>query len=181
MNRVHLLSEEEIKALEQFHRQTSDADVRSRCAMILWSHEGLSPPQIATRVRFSRRTVTRYIKRYEAEGLPGLYTKPRPGRPRRVTPEYEARLSKAVDQEPRSLGLPFSNWTTVNLADYMAKETGITITPRQVENYLKAHDWRLRRPVRTVKHKQDPELVEEKKRDRRSESAGRARAHTPVR
>jgi transposase len=134
--------------------------------MILWSNEGLSPPQIAKRTRFSRSTVVRYIHRYEAEGLLGLFTKPRPGRPRRVTPEYEARLLKAVEQEPRSLGLPFSNWTTANLAEYMAKHTDIVITPRQVENYLKTHDWRLRRPVRTVKHKQDPDLVAEKKTDR---------------
>lgn len=165
MNRVHKLSDEEIQALEQLHRDTNDADVRSRCDMILWSNAGLSPPQIAERVRFSRRTVTRYIQRYEAEGLQGLYTKPRPGRPRRVTAEYEARLLRVVEQEPRALGLPFSNWTTANLADYMAQETGIIITPRHVENYLKVHNWRLRRPVRTVKHKQDPELVEEKKRD----------------
>lgn len=165
MNRVHTLSDEEKKALEQLHRDTNDADVRSRCDMILWSNAGLSPPQIAARVRFSRRTVTRYIKRYEAEGLQGLHTKPRTGRPRRVTAEYEAKLLKAVEQEPRALGLPFSNWTTANLADYMSQETGITISSRQVENYLKAHGWRLRRPVRTVKHKQDPELVEEKKRN----------------
>ena len=165
MNRVHTLSDEEKKALEQLHRDTNDADVRSRCDMILWSNAGLSPPQIAARVRFSRRTVTRYIKRFEAEGLQGLYTKPRPGRPRRVTAEYEAKLLEAVEQAPRALGLPFSNWTTANLADYMSQETGITISPRQVENYLKAHGWRLRRPVRTVKHKQDPELVEEKKRN----------------
>lgn len=166
MNRVYTLSKKEVQALEQLHRETSDADVRSRCDMILWSNEGLSPPQIAERVRFSRETVVRYIKRYEAEGLNGLFTKPRPGRPRRVTPEYEAKLLAVVEQEPRSLGLPFSNWTTANLANYMARETGIVITPRQVENYLKAHDWRLRRPVRTVKHRQDPEQVAEKKTDR---------------
>ena len=165
MNRVHKLSDEEIQALEQLHRGTNDADERSRCDMILWSSAGLTPPQIAERVRFHRRTVTRYIQRYEAEGLPGLYTKPRPGRPRRVTAEYEAKLLRAVEREPRALGLPFSNWTTANLAQYLAQETGITITARHVENYLKAHGWRLRRPVRTVKHKQDPERVEEKKRD----------------
>jgi putative transposase len=163
MNRVHTLSSEEVQALEQLHRDTRDADVRSRCDMILWSNAGLSPPQIAERVRFSRDTVVRYIGRYEAEGLVGLFTKPRSGRPRRVTPEYEARLLKVVAQEPRALGLPFSNWTTANLAEYMASETGIVIRARQVENYLKAHDWRLRRPVRTVSHRQDPELVAEKK------------------
>jgi len=159
MHRVHTLSDEEVKALEQLHRETNDADVRSRCDMILLSNDGLSPPQIAKRVRFSRYTVVRFVQRYEIEGLQGLYTKPRSGRPRRATLEYE------VEKEPRSLGLPFSNWTTANLAEYMAKQTAIVITPRQVERYLKMNDWRLRRPVRTVKHKQDPDLVAEKKTD----------------
>jgi len=163
MNRVHTLSEKEITALKQLHRETKDADVRSRCDMVLWSNEGLSPPRIAQRVRFSRHAVVRYIKRYEAEGLAGLLTKPRPGRPPRVTTAYVTKLLETIEQEPRSLGMPFSNWTTANLAEYMARETGITITSRQVENYLKAHDYRLRRPVRAVKHKQDPDLVEEKK------------------
>lgn len=110
--------------------------------------------------------MVRFIQRYEAEGLQGLYTKPRSGRPRRVTPDYEANLLAAVEKEPRALGLPFSNWTTANLAEYMTQQTGIGIKPRQVERYLKVHDWRLRRPVRTVKHKQDPDLVAEKKTDR---------------
>ncbi len=110
--------------------------------------------------------VTRQIKRYEAEGLVGLFTRSRSGRPRCVTSEYEATLLEVIAQLPRSLGLPFSNWTTAKLAEYMAQQTGISISPRQVENYLKANNWRLRRPVRTVKHKQDPALVKEKKTDR---------------
>jgi transposase len=170
MNRVHTLSDDEIKALERLHRETNDADIRSRCDMILCSNEGLSPPKIAKRIRFSRYTVVRFIQRYEAEGLQGLSTKPRSGRPRRVTPEYEAKLLAAVEQDPRSLSLPFSNWTTGNLAEYVGKQTAIVISPRRVEHYLKLHDWRLRRPVRTVKHKQDPALVAEKKTDRRPES-----------
>jgi len=172
MNRVHTLSEEEIAALKQLHRETKEADVRSRCDMILWSNEGLSPPRIAEQVRFSRDTVVRFIKSYEAEGLEGLLTKPRPGRPSRVTTAYVAKLLETIEQEPRSLGMPFSNWTTANLADYLANETGIRVTARQVENCLKAHDYRLRRPVRTVKHKQDPNLVEEKK----SNCAGQVRS-----
>ena len=124
-----------------------------------------SPPQIAERVRFSHDTVSRYIARYEAEGVKGLLTQPRSGRPRKVTDEYETLLLELVAQEPRQAGMPFSNWTTANLAAELAVRTGIVISPRQVENYLKQHDWRLRRPVHTVKHKQDPELVAEKKTD----------------
>ena len=165
MKRVHSLSDSEIAALERLHRRTENADVRSRCDMILWSNKGLSPPQIAERVRFSHDTVSRYIARYENEGIQGLLPRPRSGRPRKVTAEYEELLLELVAQEPRSLGMPFSNWTTANLATELAKRTGIELTARQVENYLKANDWALRRPVRTVQHKQDPELVEEKKTD----------------
>ncbi len=165
MNRVHTLADEEIIALEALYRQTKEADVRSRCQMILLSNEGLSPPQIAEQVRFSRRTVTRIIQRYAAEGIQGLITKPRSGRPSKVTAVYKAQLLEAVAQLPRELGLPFSNWTTANLAEYLREPTGIALSARQVENVLKANDWRLRRPVRTVKHKQNPDLVQEKKSD----------------
>jgi transposase len=80
-----------------------------------------------------------------------------------VTHDYLHQLERAVECWPRDLGLPFSNWTSANLAAYMRERTGIVISARQLENYLKAHRWRLRRPVRTVKHKQDPQQVAEKK------------------
>ena len=85
MIRVHKLTTEELVELEQVHRQTRDADMRSRCEMVLYSGEGLSPPEIARRVRFSDETVRRVLRRYEAEGIAGPETKPRSGRPRRVT------------------------------------------------------------------------------------------------
>lgn len=82
---VYSLDDEETQALQQLHRKTKEANVRSRCEMILLSAEGLTPPQISERVRFSSRTVLRYIDRYEDEGIAGLMSKPPPGRPPRVT------------------------------------------------------------------------------------------------
>jgi len=161
--RVHPLTSKERAALHHLHRTTKEPAVRSRCDMILWSDEGLSPPPIASRVRFCRETVVRQIKRYEKEGLAGLSNKPPPGRPPRVTAAYLYQVEQSIDQPPRNLGLPFSNWTTQNLAVYMARQTGIVIRARQMENYLKVHDWRLRRPVRTIKHHQDPVQVADKK------------------
>jgi transposase len=171
MNRVHTLLAKELNALEGLYRRTNEADMRSRCQMILLSNEGLSPPQIAKLVRYNRRTVTRFLQQYETEGIQGLMTKPRSGRPPKVTAVYEAQLLEAVEQPPRELNLPFSNWTTANLAEYLLELTGIELSARQVENILKTNDWRLRRPVRTVKHKQDPELVQEKKRDSSGKNA----------
>jgi transposase len=131
--------------------------------LVLLSNEGLSPPQVGQRVRFSGRTVRRYLARYEAEGLPGLLSQSPPGRPFRVTSDYLQQLEGVVERMPRDLNLPFSNWTTANLAEYMAQQTGIRIRARQLENYLKKHDWRLRRPTHSSNHLQDPALVAEKK------------------
>jgi transposase len=180
MNRVHALSSEELAALQELYRQTKDADVRSRCQMILLSNDGLSPPAIAAQVRFHRRTVTRYIQRYEAEGLAGLLTKPRSGRPPKATAVYKSLLLSAVEQSPRSLGLPFSNWTTGSLAEHLTQETSIELSARQVENILKDNGWQLRRPVRTVKHKQDADLVEEKKTDSLPDEPGQREPDHPL-
>ena len=142
MNRVHPLSTEEIQALKRLHRETHDANVRSRCDMILCSNAGLSPPKIAERVRFSRDTVVRFIRRYEREGLSGLMTKPRSGRPRRATDEYIARLLQAIETPPRGLGLPFSNWTTAHLAQYLAAQTGPRLDRGQALSFRPAR-WRI--------------------------------------
>jgi len=160
---VRCLRQEEVEALQQEHQGTKAASVRRRCEMILLSYEGLSPPQIARRVRLSDRTVRRTLDRYEAEGMAGLRDKARPGRPARVTAAYLEQLEHTIERPPRELGLPFSNWTTANLAAYMAQQTGIKIKARQMENYLKAQGWRLRRPVRSIQHKQNQAQVAEKK------------------
>jgi hypothetical protein len=54
IDRLHDLSEEEIRTVNWLHRRTSDADARSRCDMILWASEWLSPPEVAGCVRFGR-------------------------------------------------------------------------------------------------------------------------------
>jgi transposase len=41
-----------------------------------------------------------WVRRYDAEGLPGLRDRPRSGREPRLTPEQEAELATAVDRGP---------------------------------------------------------------------------------
>jgi hypothetical protein len=77
--------------------------------------------------------------------------------------------TNSLEQAPRTIGLPFSNWTAANLAQYLADMIDVQWSARHVENVQQAGNWRLRRPVRTVKHKQDPALVEEKRRIRQDD------------
>jgi len=79
--RVRVLAESESQALEQTYRATDNADLRTRCQMVLLSHEDHSTSQIAKIVRFSEDTVLYWIDRFETEGITGLEDRPRSGRP----------------------------------------------------------------------------------------------------
>ena len=78
---VRPLDAAELAALQEHYRTTNDADERSRCQMLLFSARGKSVPEIADLTLFDDDTVLYWLNRYEAEGLAGLATKPRPGRP----------------------------------------------------------------------------------------------------
>ena len=74
---------------------------------------------------------------------------PHPGAPRKVTVHYKERLLYAV-RRPRSLGLPFSLWTSRWLANHMAEQTGIRVKYETVRLYLKAAGIVLSRPQHTI-------------------------------
>lgn len=75
------LSAPAVKALEQLYRETKDADVRTRCQMILLSTRRRSTVEIAELTLFDQDTVLFWFDRYEADGLAGLEDRPRSGRP----------------------------------------------------------------------------------------------------
>jgi len=78
---IQSLPDEERKALETLYRKTKDADVRTRCQMILFSSKGYSVAEIAKLTLFEEDAVLYWFNRYEAEKLKGLEDRPRSGRP----------------------------------------------------------------------------------------------------
>lgn len=78
---VRPLQAAEVSALEERYRTTNDADERSRCQMLLLSARGKTVAEIADLTLFDDDTVLYWLDRYETEGLAGLATKPRSGRP----------------------------------------------------------------------------------------------------
>ena len=59
-----------------------------RCQVILRAAAPDHPShlQVANELQWNRQTVTRWRRRYLAQGLSGLQDAPRPGRPRRFSP-----------------------------------------------------------------------------------------------
>ncbi len=172
MNAIRLfpLSQEAIQELDELYQTTKDVRVRTRSQMVLLSGEkDLTASEIGSIVRCNTQTVRTWLKRYQAEGVNGLYDEPRSGAPGKVTPSYQEKLVQTVRQRPRSLGLPYSLWTSQRLADYMAEETGIRVHEKTVRHHLKAADIVLSRPQHKISSP-DPEYELKKRRLKKNET-----------
>ena len=167
---VRELTQSEIDELHTLYDKTKVVRMRTRVQMILLSAEQkMTAQQISQIVRKNDQTVRRWIKRYNAEGVNGLYDAPRPGAPEKVTPEYCERLLNIVRQRPRALEQPYSLWTLARLADFMAEETGIRVSAVTVRRVLKAGGIVLSRPQHTISSP-DPEYRVKKRRLKTSET-----------
>jgi transposase len=168
--KVSELSQSDIDELHILYDKTKQVRMRTRAQMILLSAEqNMTPQQISEIVRKNDQTVRRWIKRYNAEGINGLYDAPRPGAPEKVTPEYCERLLNVVRQRPRALEQPYSLWTLARLADFMAEETGIRVSAVTVRRVLKTGGIVLSRPQHTISSP-DPEYKVKKRRLKTSET-----------
>jgi transposase len=159
-----------LQELDELYRSTKLARLRTRAQMILLNVEqGLRATQIAPLVRESERTVQRWLHRYQAEGVQGLYDAPRSGKPGKVTQAYQDQLLASVRLRPRALGLDFSLWTLARLSDFMAEQTGIRISDEAVRLHLKAGGIVLSRPQHQISSP-DPAYLVKKRRWKRKEN-----------
>jgi transposase len=158
------LSQEAKQALMDLYRTTRLPRMRTRAQMILLSAEqGLKAGEIARIVRESERTVQRWLKRYQAEGIQALWDAPKSGSPGKVTQAYKEQLLSSVRQRPRALGLEFSLWTLERLADYLAGQTTIRLSGEAVRQHLKTMEIVLSRPQHKISSP-DPEYLLKKRR-----------------
>lgn len=161
---VRSLSTEEITQLDELYRRTKIVRVRTRAQMILLgAEEKITAPQIAKIVRQDEQTVRRWIKRFNAEGVTGLFDEPKSGAPSRVTENYRERLLIVVRRRPRSLEQPYSLWTLQRLVDIMAEETGLHFSTETVRLILRANDIVISRPQHKISSP-DPEYEVKKRR-----------------
>jgi len=69
---VRSLPKAEQKALQELYRRTQNADVRTRCQMILLSAQEYAVSKIAELTFFNEDSILYWFDRYEQDGLAGL-------------------------------------------------------------------------------------------------------------
>lgn len=131
--------------------RTAPQRVVERLRIVLAAASGLAGNEICRQQNVSRPTVSRWLNRYERDGLPGLLAdRARSGRPKRISAEQVRDvIRRTLETKPARS----THWST----RLMARETGLHETT--ISRIWRAHGLKPHR-IKTFKLSKDPHFVE---------------------
>ena len=151
------LTDEQRQELQRRTRQPGIApSTRDRLEMIRLSDAGWSIPQIARHLGQHQQTVRAWIKVFLAQGFDALPNKPRGGKQSALTPAILAAVRSELAKAERT-------WTAAQLVAWIAEQQGVRLSPGRLRVHLKRAKLSWQRTSRSLKHKQKPEEVAEKR------------------
>ena len=126
-----------------------------------------SVPEVARRLGVGADVVRQWVKRFNAEGLPGLADRPRFGRPETYTAEQVGDVIAISLTKPEDLGLPFGCWTLDRLTAYFHerdKEAGgpLPISRSHLDRLLSGEGLRWRKQETWFGERPDPQFAEKR-------------------
>lgn len=122
-----------INRLRKAYKKEKDAKILKRILMVLYTLKKETIRDVGKRLNCSHPTVLYWKCRYEKEGLEGLKTKPKSGKPRKISRRQEANLKKIIGNKPEKA------WTTKQVSSLIEKKTRILYSTRQAARIL--HRW----------------------------------------
>jgi transposase len=124
--------------------------------MVRLSDAGWSVPRIARHLGPHEQTVRAWIKAFLAGGVDALPNKPRGGKQSALTAAMLAAVRAEVAQGTRT-------WTAAQLAEWVAQRHGVRLSTDRLRVHLRRAKISWQRTSRTLKHKQDPDEVAERR------------------
>lgn len=137
----------EADRLDALFRSTDDLTFRVRLQIVLMAHRGRARQDIATDLGVHRRTVTRWVNAYRADGLDALRPKKAKGTPGHIPASLADEIKQWVIDGPAGQGLDRANWTHEELADHLKKTKGIRTSRSAVQRFCSGIGIRLYRPT----------------------------------
>src|ERR1700741_758573 len=150
------LTPAELRAAATQAKEVSAARRMLCLAMVL---EGSDRTTAAETCGMDRQTLRDWVHRYNAEGLPGLYDRKRPGARPKLTAEQRAALAAMVEAGPDPQVHGVVRWRRVDLRDELQRQFGVKLHERSVGKVLTRLGYR-RLSVRPGPPEADPEAQE---------------------
>lgn len=144
------------------HSQTASVRLVQRAKILQLASQGQTVPQIAETVSLNEKTVRKWFKRFEQQGLAGLEDAARSGAPSRYTPENKARVLEAALTRPSELNLGFTCWTFDRLAAYVREGLGLQMRKTRIFEILQEEGLRWRKQETWFGERLDPEFAQKR-------------------
>ena len=128
MNMIHQLSK-----INWALEKVKDSEIRERLMLLKQYYRSKSLRKTAQEYGCSHGKIQYWKDRYEAEGLRGLSTQEKSGRPSDVDPRALERIRQTV--EKKSLK---ENWQVAHVRDYIKKKSGKQYTIRHTTRIIQS-------------------------------------------
>jgi len=153
------------KELNRENATLTEIEVAMNCArtlddfkrlQIIWFlHRKYSRSSVADLTKLAASTVRKLISLFNARGIDGIVTKPRPGRSRKVSKEEFSEMAVPLIESPEKNG--FSYMSVIRLHGHLTQQMQYEVSYRSVLRYVHAAGFSLKVP-RRVNPEQDQEL-----------------------
>lgn len=121
--------------------------------------DGRSRAEAAELAGMERQALRDAVVRYNAEGLAGLYDRPKPGRPEKLSEAEQAALAVRVFCGPDPERDGVCAWTRADLADWLGVRFGKRLHPASLSRVLRRLDLSWQK-ARSLHPKADPKAQE---------------------
>lgn len=125
--------------LERLYKAEPDPETKERLLLVLKVQgDGMVPSQVAKELHRSRTWASDWMARYRDEGVEGLKTRPKSGRPPDIPNEIAVRIQKKLRESKQG-------WTTKQAYEMIVKESGVKYHSKHIYKVL--HRWGLKQKV----------------------------------
>lgn len=132
-------------AIQQEIARSDESRYDHRLHGLLLITGGQSCQQVAELFGEDRRTVQRWVRRFERHGLEGMREGERSGRASLDTKQWAA-LGRDLRRPPEAFGLTGHLWDGKLLSEHLRKRYGVTLGVRQCQRIFGQMGFRLRKP-----------------------------------
>lgn len=133
-------------AIQQEIARSDESRYDHRLHGLLLVTGGQSCQQVADLFGEDRRTVQRWVRRFESHGLEGMREGERSGRPAAMDAKQWAALGRDLRRTPQNFGHVGHLWDGKMLSEHLRKRYDITLGVRQCQRIFGQMGFRLRKP-----------------------------------
>lgn len=133
-------------AIQQEIARSDESRYDHRLHGLLLVTGGQSCQQVAALFGEDRRTVQRWVTRFETHGLDGMREGERSGRPATLDAKQWAALGRDLRRDPETFGHSGHLWDGKLLATHLRLRYGVTLGVRQCQRIFGQMGFRLRKP-----------------------------------